>query len=64
MREIQVFDKGELKLSITNLGEVINYDWFGYSKTVKKCPEMLKDCIDTYTEFRFDAQDFRYSVFS
>lgn len=62
MREIQLYSNGKLKLSINNLGEVINHEWYGYSKTVKDCPDGLKDCMDKYIEYRFDAQDFRYSV--
>jgi len=66
MREIQVIGRknGEVMLSLNNLGEVINnnYPYF-FSEQVKDCPpDMPKECPDTYTEFQFDAQDFRYYV--
>jgi len=66
MREIQVIGRknGEIMLSLNNLGEVINNNYpYYFSEQVKDCPpDMPKECPDTYTEFEFDAQDFRYYV--
>jgi len=66
MREIQVISRknGEMMLSLNNLGEVVNNNYpYYFSEQVKDCPpDMPTECPDTYTEFQFDAQDFRYYV--
>jgi len=64
MREIQVLNNdGEILLSIDNTGNVVNNDFpFTFTQKTTPCPEEVKDCIGEYTEFEFDAQDFRYFV--
>ena len=63
MREIQVVFGEEVVLSINNLGEVMNNDYpFAFEEVTVPCPESMKDCIDEYKEFRFDAQDFSFTV--
>lgn len=63
MREIQVVFGDEIGLSINSLGEVMNNNYpFAIEEVTVKCPEDMKDCIDEYKEFRFDAQDFSYTV--
>ena len=64
MREIQVVDRsGEIMLSITNQGEIVNNDYpYRFRQETKNCPLGLKDCLYEYTEFKFDAQNFEYVV--
>jgi len=63
MREIQVRgEDGEILLAINTLGMVENnWQHFLYEKE-RECPPDLYDCIDTFMEYAFDAQDFRYVV--
>jgi len=63
MREVQVRGQnGEILLAINTLGMVENnYPHFLYEKE-RECPPDLYDCVDTFMEYAFDAQDFRYIV--
>jgi len=67
MRAIQVVNKktGEIMLSMDTNGEVMNNNYpYYFKEEVKDCPEDMKktECPDKYTQFEFDAQDFRYYV--
>jgi len=64
MREIQVTNlKGEILLSISNMGEVINNNFpFFFTEETKVCPDDETDCQLMYKEFKFDAQNFEYTV--
>jgi len=68
MRELTVVDNdGNIQISINSLGEfehdAENYP-YGFSFEEKACPmEMDKtECLGTYKEWVFDAQEFRYTV--
>jgi len=67
MRELQVVStNGEVLLSINSLGEYEKSDNFLYRFTYeeKECPMGMKDteCVGTYKEWMFDAQEFEYTV--
>jgi len=65
MREIQVTDKeGNILLSINNLGDVLDNGFpYFFSREIKPCPrEEKKQCPFTYEEFKFDAQQFQYTI--
>jgi hypothetical protein len=67
MRELQVVStNGEVLLSINSLGEYEKSDNFLYrfKYEEKECPMGMKDteCVGTYKEWMFDAQEFEYTV--
>jgi len=67
MRELQVVStNGEVLLSINSLGEYEKSDNFLYrfKYEEKECPVGMKDteCVGTYKEWMFDAQEFEYTV--
>jgi len=63
VREVQIHNReGEILLSINNLGDLDNNWPYFISEEVKECPPDLYDCLGTYVEYIFDAQDFRYVV--
>jgi len=62
MREIQIQDKnGDILLSVSNLGEVVNNWPYRFTEELKKCPPE-EYCNLFYKEFTFDAQQFRFVV--
>jgi hypothetical protein len=68
MRELVVVDKQDnVLVSINTLGEYeVDTDKFLYafSYEEKECPTHMKktECVGTYKEWVFDAQEFRYTV--
>jgi len=64
MRELQVLTKsGDLLLSITNMGEVVNNNFpYSFTQELLPCPDDMDECIHEYMEFKFDIQDFQYVV--
>jgi len=64
MREIQIQDKsGEILLSVNNLGDVINNWPYRFSEELKKCHVGEETtCNLFFTEYTFDAQQFKYIV--
>lgn len=65
MREIQVVDNwtGEVMLAINNLGEVLNNNFpYFFSHETRECPPDMKECEFMFEEFKFDAQNFEYTV--
>jgi len=64
MREIQVIrSDGEILLAINNLGMVESENYpFYFNQTINDCPVDMKktECPETYVEFEWDTQDFRY----
>merc|ERR1719471_2820900 len=56
MREIQIQDKnGDILLSVSNLGEVVNNWPYRFSEEIKKCPDGEEGCNLFFTEHSFDA---------
>merc|ERR1719464_717271 len=64
MREIQIRSrKGEILLSVNNLGDVLNNWPYRFSEETKKCPLGEETtCNLFYKEYAFDAQQFRYII--
>jgi len=62
MRQIEVIhrDTGELMLSITNLGDVINNYPYYFNETWGEC-DIEEECL-FFRQFKFDAQEFQYTV--
>jgi len=67
MRELQVVhNNGEVLLSINSLGEYEKSNNFLYRFKFeeKDCPVQMKEteCVGTYKEWKFDVQEFEYTV--
>jgi len=64
MREIQVkSESGEIMLSVSNMGEVINNNYpFYFKEEMKKCDLSADKCTFFYKEIAFDAQEFEFVI--
>jgi len=63
MREIQVrsAESGDIMLSISNMGEVLNNNYpFFFKEEMKKCDLSADKCTFFYKEIAFDAQEFEF----
>jgi len=64
MREIQVrSESGDIMLSISNMGEVLNNNYpFFFKEEMKKCDLSADKCTFFYKEIAFDAQEFEFVI--